>query len=54
MIVSPLRMPAPVGAALITAVVGSVTELMLVPVPHQGQLPVPAGMLAWFRRKGWL
>jgi hypothetical protein len=31
--------------ALITAVLGRVTELMLVPVPHQGQLPVPAGML---------
>jgi hypothetical protein len=28
-----------------TAVLGRVTELMLVPVPHQGQLPVPAGML---------
>ncbi|MGA7261841.1 MAG: hypothetical protein WBX30_13235 [Stellaceae bacterium] len=38
-------MSAPVGLALITAVVGRVTELMVVPVPHQGQLPVPAGML---------
>src|SRR5271155_1828612 len=45
MIVSPLRMSAPIGLALITAVVGRVTELMVVPVPHQGQLPVPAGML---------
>ena len=49
MMLSPLRMPGPVGLpfglALITAVVGSVTELMVVPVPHPGQLPVPAGML---------
>src|ERR1700726_553799 len=45
MIVSPWRTPGPVGLALTTAVLGRATELMLVPVPHQGQLPVPAGML---------
>src|SRR6516165_12221875 len=45
MIVSPLRTPGPVGLALITVVVGRLTLLMVVPVPHQGQLPVPAGML---------
>src|SRR5580704_9449647 len=49
MMLSPWRTPGPVGLALITAVAGSVIELMVVlPVfSHQGQElpPAPAGML---------
>ena len=47
MIISPALTPVPVGAALKVTDPGAVdvlTELMVVPVPHHGQLPVPEVM----------